>query len=196
MERHSVVKEVSVITVFGLSGSLRKASYNAGLLRAAVELMPENARLETATIEGIPLYNADVESSGGVPVVVERIKDRIAASDGLLLVTPEYNNSIPGVFKNAVDWISRPPEDRIRVFQNRAVGIIGASPGNHGTVFSQTAWLPVLRTLAMPPWFGKQLYVSNAMKLFDASGNLTDATIRSRLQSYLKGFVAFVRGNR
>ncbi len=185
-----------MITVFGLSGSLRKASYNAGLLRAAVELMPQNARLETATIEGIPLYNADVESSGGVPEVVERIKDRIAASDGLLLVTPEYNNSIPGVFKNAIDWISRPPEDRIRVFQNRAVGIIGASPGNHGTVFSQTAWLPVLRTLAMRPWFGKQLYVSGAMKLFDASGNLTDATIRSRLQSYLKGFVAFVQENR
>jgi NAD(P)H-dependent FMN reductase len=185
-----------MITIFGLSGSLRKASYNAGLLRAAVELMPENSRLEAATIEAIPLYNADVEAEEGVPEVVERIKDRIAASDGLLLVTPEYNNSIPGVFKNAVDWISRPPEDRIRVFKNRSVGIIGASPGNHGTVFSQTAWLPVLRALAMRPWFGKLLYVNGAMKLFDSSGNLTDETIRSRLKSYLEGFVAFARENR
>ena len=128
--------------------------------------------------------------------MVERIKDRIAAADGLLLVTPEYNNSIPGVFKNAIDWISRPPEDRIRVFRNRAVGIIGASAGPHGTVFSQTAWLPVLRTLAMRPWFGKLLYVNGAMKLFDSSGNLADDAIRSRLKSYLEGFVAFVRENR
>ena len=183
-------------TIFGLSGSLRKDSYNAGLLRAAVDEMPENARLETASIEGIPLYNADVEASEGIPDVVEQIKDRITASDGLLLVTPEYNNSIPGVFKNAIDWISRPPEDRIRVFQNRAVVIIGASPGNFGTVFSQTAWLPVLRTLGMRPWFGRQLYVSGAMKLFDASGNLTDEPIRSRLRSLLKGFVAFVEQGR
>ncbi len=185
-----------MITLFGIAGSLRKASYNAGLLRAAVELMPENAQLEAATIEGIPLYNADVETAEGVPDVVERIKDRIAAADGLLLVTPEYNNSIPGVFKNAIDWISRPPEDRIRVFKNRAVGIIGASAGPHGTVFSQTAWLPVLRTLAMRPWFGKLLYVNGAMKLFDSSGNLIDDAIRSRLKSYLEGFVAFVRENR
>lgn len=185
-----------MVNLVGLSGSLRKGSYNAGLLRAAVELMPENARLKPASIEGIPLYNADVETSQGVPEVVKRIKDRIAASDGLLLVTPEYNNSIPGVFKNAVDWISRPPEDRIRVFKNRAVGIIGASPGDHGTVFSQTAWLPVLRTLAMRPWFGKLLYVNGAMKRFDASGNLTDEAIRGRLKSYLEGFVAFVREDR
>lgn len=181
-----------MITIFGISGSLRKGSYNAGLLRAAVELMPDNARLETATIEGIPLYNGDVETEEGIPAVVEQIKDRIAASDGLLLVTPEYNNSIPGVFKNAVDWISRPPEDRIRVFKNRPVGIIGASPGPHGTVFSQTAWLPVLRTLATRPWFGQLLYVNGAMKLFDSDGNLTDESIRSRLKSYLQGFVAYV----
>ena len=182
--------------LFGLSGSLRKASYNAGLLRAAVELVPENVQLDAASIDGIPLYNADLEAAEGIPQAVERIKDRIAASDGLLLVTPEYNNSIPGVFKNAVDWLSRPPEDRLRVFHNRAVGIIGASPGSYGTLLSQTAWLPVLRTLGMRPWFGKQLYVSGAMKLFDASGNLTDDKTRSRLRGYLEGFAAFVGENR
>lgn len=81
-------------TIIGISGSLRKASYNAGLLHAAVEVTPETVRMDTASIEGIPLYNADVEASEGVPAVVQQIKDRIAASDGLLLVTPEYDNSI------------------------------------------------------------------------------------------------------
>ena len=179
-------------TIFGLSGSLRKASYNAGLLRAAAEVMPENVGLDAATIEGIPLYNADAEASEGIPAAVERIKDRITAADGLLLVTPEYNNSIPGVFKNAIDWLSRPPEDRLRVFHNRAVGIIGVSAGNYGTILSQTAWLPVLRTLGMRPWFGKQLFVGGAMKLFDSFGNLTDDKIRSRLRGYLEGFAVFI----
>lgn len=148
-------------TLFGLSGSLRKGSYNAGLLRAAVEMMPEGARLETASIEGIPLYNADIEGSEGVPEAVERL--------------------------------CRPPEDRIRVFKSRAVEVIGASAGNHGTVFSQTARLPVLPTLAVRPWFGRMLYVSEAMKRCDASANLADETNRWRLKSHLEGFVAFVQ---
>jgi len=78
----------------------------------------------------------------------------IAAADGLLLVTPEYNNSIPGVFKNAIDWLSRPPADISRVFGGKPVAIIGASPGGFGTILSQEAWLPVLRTLGTKPWFG------------------------------------------
>lgn len=83
------------------------------------------------------------------------LKDRIAAADGLLLVTPEYNNSIPGVFKNAIDWLSRPASDIGRVFDGKPVGLIGATPGGMGTPFSQTAWLPVLRTLGTRPFFGK-----------------------------------------
>ena len=128
-----------MIELFGISGSLRKGSFNASLLKAAAGAVPEGCRLETADIDGIPLYNADVEAETGIPGKVAELKDRIASCDGLLLVTPEYNNSIPGVFKNALDWISRPPQDQSRVFHNRPVGLIGATPGYYGTAFSQTA---------------------------------------------------------
>ena len=125
------------------------------------------------------------------PVV--ELKNRIAACDGLLLVTPEYNNSLPGVFKNAIDWLSRPAADIPKVFGGRPVAIMGATPGGGGTILSQAAWLPVLRTLRMRPWFGPPLLVSNAGKMFDPSGKLTDDAVRTRLQDYLKGFAEFVR---
>ncbi len=181
-----------MVKIFGISGSLRKASYNAGLLRVAAEVAPEGCEVEIASIRGIPLYDNDVEDAEGVPDVVAEMKEKIAAADGLLLVTPEYNNSLPGVFKNAIDWISRPPQDRTRVFGSRPVGLIGASPGMFGTGFSQTAWLPVLRTLDMRPWFGKQLYISAAFKLFDKSGNLTDEKTRKQLTGYMAGFAEYV----
>src|SRR5438477_565463 len=149
-------------TIVGLSGSLRSGSFNTALLRAATESMPAGARLELGSIKGIPLYDADVEAASGVPDVVAALKERIVAADGLLLVTPEYNNSIPGVFKNAIDWLSRPPADIPRVFGGRPVAVIGASPGGSGTVQAQTAWLPVVRALGLQPWFGTPLYVSGA----------------------------------
>ncbi|OGP58910.1 MAG: NADPH-dependent FMN reductase [Deltaproteobacteria bacterium RBG_13_61_14] len=181
-----------MVKIIGLSGSLRKSSFNAGLLRAAAELAPKACAVEIASIHGIPLYNADVEQAEGIPSPVAALKDRIAAADGLLLVTPEYNNSIPGVFKNAVDWLSRPPADVARVFKDRPVGLIGASPGRMGTAFSQTAWLPVFRVLGLRPWLGRPLYISDAGKLFDQASNLTDAATRERLQAYLAGFSEFV----
>jgi NAD(P)H-dependent FMN reductase len=180
--------------IIGISGSLRKGSFNASLLRAAVERAPDGCTVDVASIEGIPLYNADVETGEGIPHVVAKLKDRIAQSDGLLLVTPEYNNSIPGVFKNAIDWLSRPPDDRFRIFANRPVGLMGATPGNFGTGFSQTAWLPVFRFLGMRVWFGKQLYVSGASGVFDASGKLIDEKIGKRLEAFMTGFAAFVAG--
>src|SRR3954468_24207767 len=134
-------------TIVGISGSLRRGSLNSSLLRAAVQATPAGVTLDVATIKGIPLYDGDVEAKEGVPDVVEKLKDRIAAADGLLLVTPEYNNSLPGVFKNAIDWLSRPPADIPRVFGNRPVAIMGASPGGFGTILAQESWLPVLRTL-------------------------------------------------
>ena len=103
----------------GLSGSLRAASFNTGLLRAAAELVPEGSSLTVATPEGIPLYNADLEREAGMPEAVERLKAQIIAADALLLATPEYNNGIPGVLKNAIDWLSRPPSDMARVFAGR-----------------------------------------------------------------------------
>jgi NAD(P)H-dependent FMN reductase len=182
------------ITIAGFSGSLRKGSFNASLLRAAVAMMPADSRLETGSIQAFPLYNADDETAHGIPEVVTRLKDAIAAADGLLIVTPEYNNSIPGVTKNAVDWLSRPPADIPRVFGGKPVALIGASPGRFGTILSQNAWLPVLRTLGAELWTGGRLMVSGADKVFDADGQLVDARITDALRTYLQGFVDHLKG--
>lgn len=181
-------------TIIGIAGSLRKDSYNSALLRAAVEVAPAGTRLEIASIRDIPLYDADVEAASGIPGPVAELKEIIAAADGLLLATPEYNNSIPGVFKNAVDWLSRPPRDIARVFGGKPVAIVGASPGGFGTILSQAAWLPVLRTLGTRPWYGGTLYASAAGKLFDDRGRMTDDAVRDRLSKFLAGFAAFAAG--
>ena len=177
--------------IVGISGSLRAGSYNAALLRAAGETAPEGARVEVASIREIPLYDADLEARA-FPEAVRILKDRIAASAGLLLVSPEYNNSFPGVMKNAIDWLTRPPADIPRVFRDRPVAVIGATPGRGGTALAQTAWLPVLRTLGMRPWFGQRLQVSGAKSLFDAAGGLADEEIRTRLRAFMAGFVEFI----
>jgi chromate reductase len=177
--------------IIGFAGSLRRQSFNASLLRAAAALMPEGATLEIASIADFPLYDADVEDSTGIPAAVTQLKDRIAAADGLLIVTPEYNNSIPGVAKNAIDWLSRPDADVKRVFGNRPVAITGASPGNFGTTLSQTAWLPVIRTLRMRPYWEGRLMVSRAHTLFDEAGDLTDEHTRKLLREFVHGFVRF-----
>lgn len=177
-------------TVLGLAGSLRAGSFNAALLRAAVEVAPQHMTIEIGSIRGIPLYDGDVEASEGIPALVAQLKERIVACDALLLVTPEYNNSIPGVFKNAIDWLSRPPADIPRVFGGRPVGVMGASPSAFGTLLSQTAWTQVLRTLRTRPYFGVSLYVSSAAKAFDASGGLIDDQVRTRLTKYMEGFAA------
>lgn len=109
-----------------------------------------------------------------------------------MLVTPEHNNSIPGVFKNAIDWLSRPASDISRVFGGKPVGLIGVTPGGMGTAFSQTAWLPILRTLGTRPFFGKNLYIPGAGKIFDEQGYLTDNELRERLRVYVEQFAAFV----
>jgi NAD(P)H-dependent FMN reductase len=181
-------------TIIGISGSLRKNSHNAGLLRAAREVAPPGTQLEIASIREIPLYDGDVEAASGVPDVVKHLKDRIAASSALLLVTPEYNNSIPGVFKNAIDWLSRPGADIPRVFGNRPVAVMGATPGRGGTILAQAAWLPVLRTLGTRPWFGPRLAISSARDLFSDAGDLVDEQIRSQLQKFMAGFAAFATG--
>jgi chromate reductase, NAD(P)H dehydrogenase (quinone) len=179
--------------IIGIAGSLRNGSFNAALLNAALEQCPGEATLEIESIRGIPLYDGDLEGAEGVPARAAELKDKVAAADALLLVTPEYNNSIPGTFKNAIDWMTRPPADVPRVFKAKPVGLIGASPGAYGTLLSQTAWLPVFRTLRMRPYFGELIYVGNAGKVFDASGKLVDEAIRKRLRKYMEGFVAFVR---
>jgi chromate reductase, NAD(P)H dehydrogenase (quinone) len=177
--------------IIGLAGSLRRASFNGMLLRAAAAAVPEGHTVEIVSIRGIPLYDADVEAEG-MPEAVQQLKKRIAEAAGLLLVTPEYNNSIPGVMKNAIDWLTRPPADIPRVFGGRPVALMGATPGGGGTSLAQAAWLPVLRTLGTTPWFGGRLMVANAGRMFDAEGHLVDETIQGRLLSFMEGFVAFI----
>lgn len=179
-------------TIVGIAGSLRKGSYNAALLRAAAALSPPELRIEIASIAAVPLYDGDLEAASGAPEPVAALKEQVAKAQGLLLVTPEYNQSLPGVFKNAIDWMSRPSKDIERVFGGKPVGIIGATPGQGGTRLAQTAWLPVLRGLGAQPWFGKQLYVSGAGQVFDPNGNLVDAKITELLRAYLGGFAEVV----
>ncbi|WP_421731551.1 NADPH-dependent FMN reductase [Brevundimonas sp.] len=171
-----------------VSGSLRAASYNTALLRAAQTMAPDDVEMIEASIRDIPLYDGDLERDQGLPQAVVALKDLIADCDGLLLFTPEYNSGIPGVFKNAIDWLSRPASDIERVFGGRPVAVLGASPGPLGTAMSQAAWLPVLRTLGTAPWFGGRLMVPQAAAAFDAEGNLTDPDTRRRLTRFVAGF--------
>lgn len=180
-------------TIIGIAGSLRSASLNAKLLSAAATLAPDDCDVEIATIRGIPLYDGDVEAAG-TPEAVQRLKDRIAVADGLLIATPEYNHSIPGVLKNAIDWLSRPGPTKQRVFADLPVAIMGATPGRAGTLLAQNAWLPVLRALGTRPWFGQRLIVSGAGHVFDEAGALVDERLRDEVGRFMNGFAAFVRG--
>lgn len=179
--------------ILGISGSLRRQSYNTALLRAAQQVMGPDVELEIATLHGIPLYDGDLEEADGIPAAVLELQARIMACDGLLLVTPEYNNSIPGVFKNALDWASRPPAVSEQVFRDRPVAVIGASPGGFGTILAQNSWLPVLRTLGTRQWHGGRLLVSRAGKVFNENGDIADDAMRAQLQTFMQGFVDFVR---
>jgi NAD(P)H-dependent FMN reductase len=162
------------------------------LLRAVADAAPPGTRVETVSIRDIPLYDGDVEAEDGVPAPVQALKDRIAAADGLLLATPEYNNSVPGVLKNAIDWMTRPPADVGRVFRGRPVALMGATTGLGGTALAQTAWLPVLRTLGMRPWFDARLQITSAATVFDSEGRVTDDKARDRIRTFIEGFAAFV----
>jgi chromate reductase, NAD(P)H dehydrogenase (quinone) len=185
-----------VATIIGLSGSLRRASFNTMLLRAAAALAPAGTRIEIASIDAIPFYDADVEASDGIPPPVQELKAQVIAADGLLIVTPEYNHSMPGVLKNTIDWLSRPPADIATVFRGRPVAVMGATPGLGATRLAQAAWLPVLRTLGTLPWFGDRMMVSGAGKIFGADGGLADDTVRAQLQTFVSGFAAFVEKQR
>jgi chromate reductase, NAD(P)H dehydrogenase (quinone) len=179
-------------TIVGVGGSLRRGSFNLMLLRAIADAMPPGVIVEIASIRDIPLYDADLESAGGIPAPVQQLKDQIAAADGLLIVTPEYNNAMPGVLKNAIDWLSRPPADIPRVFRGRPAGVVGATPGMGGTILSQASWLPVLRVLGVLPYFEGRVIISGAGKVFDETGRIADPGTADRVRTYAEGFAAFV----
>ena len=180
-------------TILGISGSLRAASLNTALLRASAGLMPEGAWLDARTLHGVPVFNEDDETAFGAPAPVAALKEALAAADGLLLVTPEYNNGMPGVFKNAIDWMSRKPGGT-DLFRNKPVALIGASPGGFGTILAQDQWLTVLRTLGTRPWFDGRLMVSRAGEQFDGAGQMTDPKTEARLREFMAGFVDFIKG--
>lgn len=179
-----------MLRLLGISGSLRAASFNTTLLRAAQGVALPDAQLDAATLHGIPLYDGDLEARDGLPPAVLALRSRIQASDGLVLVTPEYNNGIPGVFKNAVDWVSRTSAGNPSVLAGKPVAIMGASPGGFGTISAQAHWLPVLRALGMIHWTGGRLLVAKADSVL-RDGSAIDAALLQQLQVFLQGFAQF-----
>ena len=163
---------MDTMKVLGICGSLRKASYNAMALRAAQKLAPAGMEIEIADISAIPLYNDDVRAAGE-PAEVAALKAKIRAADAVLLVTPEYNFSIPGVLKNTLDWMSRPPEPP---FDGKVVALMGASPGPVGTARVQYDLRKVLVFMNSFTVNKPEVFIGNVAGKFDAEGKLTDET--------------------
>ncbi|HEY0626020.1 MAG TPA: NADPH-dependent FMN reductase [Allosphingosinicella sp.] len=175
--------------IVGIAGSLRAGSLNRALLRAARELAPEGMEIAIVDLAGVPLYNGDVEAAGD-PEGVARLKQAIRAADGVLMATPEYNHGVPGVMKNAVDWLSRPPQGS--ALGGKPVAIMGASPGITGTARGQSQLRQAFEftnSYCMPQ---PELLVFKAHEKFDAEGRLTDETTRQFLGRFLTAFAAWV----
>jgi chromate reductase len=177
------------VVVLGISGSLRKGSFNTALLRAAVELTPRDVRIETADISGIPPYNEDVRTAGFPPAVVG-LRDRIERADAILFVTPEYNYSVPGVLKNAIDWCSRPPN---QPFAGKPLGLMGASSGMGGTMRAQYHLRQTAVFLDMHPLNRPEVFVRNAQTVFDDAGKLVDEPTRAHVRQFVEALAAWTR---
>ena len=176
--------------ILGFSGSLRRGSLNTALLRAAQEVLPEGVTLEIFNLSAIPLYNADVEAVG-VPEPVKDFKTRIAAADALSIATPEYNYSIPGVLKNAIDWASRPPKDS--PLNGKPLAIMGASGGPSGTMRAQMHLRQVCVFTNMLPLNKPEVYVMKAFEKFDSAGKLVDEPTRQRIHELLEALATWTR---
>lgn len=177
------------IVILGFAGSLRKGSYNKSLLRAAMELMPKDAKLEIFGLEGIPPFNQDLETQ--MPKRVKEFKAKIKAADTILIVTPEYNYSIPGVLKNAIDWASRPPRDNS--FEDKPVAIMSASTGMLGGTRAQYHLRQVLFSLNMHAVNRPEVIVAFVEEKIDEKGNLTDEKTRKIIRQLLENLVAWTR---
>ena len=177
------------ITILGIAGSLRKASYNKSALRAAQGLCPQGATLETFGLEGIPLFSQDEERNP--PKQVVDLKARIRAADAILLVTPEYNYSIPGVLKNAIDWASRPYGDS--AWNGKPVAVMGASVGLFGTVRAQLHLRQCFMFLNMDAVIQPEVTIGNAAKAFDEQGNLADETSKKLIAQLLQNLAQKAR---
>lgn len=177
------------VSLLGVAGSLRAGSWNKKLLAAAGTLLPEGAVMTTFDIAEIPLYNEDVRERG-YPEPVAAFRAAIAACDALILVTPEYNYSVPGVLKNALDWASRPPSPP---FAGKVAATLGASPGMHGTVRGQNHLKEVLRGLGCIVQPRPEVYVGNAPERFNAEGELTHEDTRKFVRELLANTAALAR---
>ena len=162
------------IRVLGISGSLRKGSYNTAALRAAIELAPTGVTVEQADISDLPLYNDDVRVAG-FPAPAERLVQQICEADALLFVTPEYNYSVPGVLKNAIDWVSRSPK---QPFAGKPAAIMGASPGAIGTARSQYHLRQIAVFLDLKLINKPEVMIGTAAERFDEAGRLTHEPTR------------------
>ena len=173
--------------VLAVSGSLRAGSHNTQLLRAAAEAAPEGVEVELWDgIGALPLYDQDLEDSD-VPAPVRRLRADWAAADAILFATPEYNGSVPGGLKNAVDWASRPPRDA--VLTNKTVAVVGASTGQFGAMWAQADLRKILGT-AGARVVGDELPVTRAHERFDAEGRLLDGELFERLRLALETLAA------
>jgi chromate reductase, NAD(P)H dehydrogenase (quinone) len=173
------------VSILGVAGSLRRASLNRALLRAARKRAPDGLTIDIFDLDDVPLYNGDVEAAGDPPGVVA-MKDAIRAADGVLFATPEYNHGVPGVLKNAVDWASRPARDA--ALNGKPVGLVGASPGQVGTARGQSQLRQAFgftNSYCMPK---PEVLVFRAHEKFDDAGELTDEKTAEFLGKYLEAF--------
>ena len=177
------------VRILGMSGSLRKASYNSAALRAAAALVPDGASLEIFDLSPIPLYNDDVRAAG-YPPVVQDFRSKIEAADAILFVTPEYNYSMSGVLKNAIDWASRPPGPPLT---RKPVGIMGATMGLWGTTRAQYHLRQVCVFLDLWPINKPEVLIAQAQTKFNDKGELTDEATKKVIQEHLVNLVGWTR---
>lgn len=180
-----------IYEVAAIVGSLRKASFNRGLLRAAIELQPEGMRITEAPIGELPLYNEDVEREGD-PMPVQELKAQLLAADALLVITPEYNQSMSGVLKNAIDWASR-PYGQGQVLEGKPVAILGASEAPYGTARAQLEFRKIAPYLGMHLLPKPEIYVGPASEKFDQQSNLTDEETRDQIAEQLTKLLAWTK---
>jgi|SRR5579863_2559187 len=174
-----------VIRILGIAGSLRGGSYNQAALRAAKSLVPEGAEIDIFELGEIPVFNQDYERNAPAPVL--ELKRRIRAADAILIVTPEYNYSIPGVLKNAIDWASRPYGDN--AWSGKPAAIMGASPGGFGTARAQYHLRQIFVFLNVLPINRPEVMITDAANRFDAVGNLTHEPTKQHIRDLLQSLV-------
>jgi chromate reductase len=177
------------LTILGIAGSLRKASYNQGALRAAQGLTPEGVKIEIFDLNGIPPFNQDEDQHP--PDKAAQFKARIRAADAILIVTPEYNYSIPGVLKNAIDWASRPYGDNS--WEGKPVAIMGASVGAAGTARAQYHLRQIFVYLNMHALNKPEVMIGSASERFDEKGNLVDEKAKHQIRELLESLAKWAR---